>query len=110
MLYRSKASWLRIQAAPSWILFYFAFIISVSLFLVAVGLCCCSGDFVWLWLSFIISISLVLVAEGLCCCLGDSGCGERERLSVAARGFHIAVASLVVEHRLWVPGLSRCDA
>ena len=62
------------------------------------------------YFAFIISVSLVLVAEGLCCCLGDSGCGEREQLSVAARGFHIAVASLVVEHRLWVPGLSRCDA
>lgn len=83
MLYKSEASWLSIHAAPSWILFYFAFIIPVSLFLVAVGLCCCLGDF---------------------------GCGERERLSVAVCGFCVAAVSLLAEHRLRVPGLSRCDA
>ena len=83
-LYRSEVRWLQIEATPSGILSYFSFILSVS--------------------------SFALVALDLCCCVGDFGCGERERPLVAACGFLFAAASLGVDQRLWVPGLSCYDA
>ena len=44
---------------------------------------------------------LFLAALGLCCCVwAFSSCGERELLFVVVHGLLIAVASLVVEHRL----------
>ena len=44
---------------------------------------------------------LFLDALGLCCCVqAFSSCGEQELLFVAVRRLLIAVASLVVEHRL----------
>ena len=46
-------------------------------------------------------ISLFLAVLGLCCCVqAFSSCGEQGLLFIAARGLLIAVASLVVEHRL----------
>ena len=46
-------------------------------------------------------LSLFLAALGLCCCeQAFSSCGERGLLFVAVHGLLIAVASLVVEHRL----------
>ena len=46
-------------------------------------------------------IYLFLAALGLrCCTRAFSSCGERGLLFVAVRGFLIAVASLVAEHRL----------
>ena len=46
-------------------------------------------------------IYLFLAASGLCCCApAFSSCGEQGLLFVAMRGLLIAVASLVVEHRL----------
>ena len=43
----------------------------------------------------------ILAALGLCCCArAFSSCGERGLLFVAVCGLLIAVASLVVEHRL----------
>ena len=48
-----------------------------------------------------LSIYLFLAALGLCCCVqAFSSCSERGLLFVAGRGLLIAVASLVVEHRL----------
>ena len=42
-----------------------------------------------------------LAVLGLCCCMwAFSTCGEQELLFVVVRGLLIAVASLVVEHRL----------
>ena len=44
----------------------------------------------------------LLAALGLCCCAqAISSRGERGLLFVVVRGLLIAVASLVVEHRLW---------
>ena len=44
---------------------------------------------------------LSLAALGLCCCTwAFSSCGERGLLFVVVRGLLIAVASLVVDHRL----------
>ena len=37
-----------------------------------------------------------------CCTQASSGCSEQRLLFVAAHGLLIVVASLVVEHRLWV--------
>ena len=46
-------------------------------------------------------IYLFLVVLGLCCCVrAFSSCGKRGLLFVAVRGLLIAVASLIVEHRL----------
>ena len=46
-------------------------------------------------------IYLFLAVLGLCCCArAFSSCGERGLLFVAVHGLLIAVASLVVEHRL----------
>ena len=46
-------------------------------------------------------IYLFLAALGLCCCVwAFSSCGERGLLFVVVHGLLIAVASLVVEHRL----------
>ena len=48
-----------------------------------------------------IFINLFLAALGIhCCAWAFSSCGERGLLFVAVRGLLIAVASLVVEHRL----------
>ena len=47
-------------------------------------------------------IYLFLAVLGLRCCVrASSSCGERELLFIAVRGVLIAVASLVVEHRLY---------
>ena len=54
-----------------------------------------------------IFIYLFLAALGLrCCTRAFSNCSERGLLFVAVLGLLIAVASLVVEHGLWVCGLS----
>ena len=46
-------------------------------------------------------ICLFLAALGLCCCAwAFSSCSEQGLLFIAVRGLLIAVASLVVEHRL----------
>ena len=51
---------------------------------------------------------IFLAVLGLCCCSwAFSSCGERELLFVAVRGLLIAVASLVAEHGLQVPGLQQ---
>ena len=51
--------------------------------------------------KFIYLYYLFLAVLGLCCCaLAFSSCGEWGLLFVAVRGLLIAVASLVVEHRL----------
>ena len=47
-----------------------------------------------------IYLSLFLVALGLCCARAFSNCSERELLFIVVHGLLIAVASLVVEHRL----------
>ena len=54
------------------------------------------------FLKFIyLFIYLSLAALGLCCCArAFSSCGERGLLFVVVPGFLIAVASLVVGHRL----------
>ena len=50
---------------------------------------------------FLIYLFLFLAALGLrCCVLAFSSCGEQGLLFVAVRRLLIAVASLVVEHRL----------
>ena len=50
---------------------------------------------------FFFLVSLVLVALGLrCCAQAFSSCGEQGLLFLVVRGLLIAVASLVVEHRL----------
>ena len=55
---------------------------------------------------YFFSLIYFLAALGLCCCArAFSCCGERGLLFVAARGLLIAVASLVAEHGLEVPGL-----
>ena len=47
-----------------------------------------------------------MAALGLrCCARAFSSCGERGLLFVVVRGLLIAVASLVVEHRLQARGL-----
>ena len=49
-----------------------------------------------------------LAALGLCCCTwAFSSCGKRGLLFVVVRRLLIAVASLVVEHRLQVHGLQQ---
>ena len=56
-------------------------------------------------------IYLFLAVLGLrCCTRAFSSCGERGLLFLAARGLLIAVASLVVEHRLYARGLSSCGS
>ena len=46
-------------------------------------------------------MAFFLAALGLCCCPWPfSSCSERGLLFVAVRGLLIAVASLIVEHRL----------
>ena len=45
-----------------------------------------------------------------CCARAFSSRGERRLLFVAVHGLLIAVASLVVEHRLQARGLSSCGA
>ena len=55
-----------------------------------------------------IYLFLFLVALGLCCCTGtSSSCGERGLLFIAVRGLLIAGASLV-QHGLQARGLSSC--
>ena len=50
---------------------------------------------------FFVLCCFVLAALGLCCCVrAFSSCGEQGLLFVAVHGLLIAVASLVVEHRL----------
>ena len=58
-------------------------------------------------LLLIVALTIILVALGLCCCAwrAFSGCGKRGPLCVAVCGLLIAVASLVVEHKLQVPRL-----
>ena len=52
-----------------------------------------------------------MAALGLrCCARAFSSCGEWGLLFVAVRGLLIAVASLVVEHRLHARGLSSCGS
>ena len=49
-----------------------------------------------------------MAALGLrCCAWAFSSCSERGLLFVAVRGLLIAVASLVVEHRLYAHGLQQ---
>ena len=51
-------------------------------------------------------IYLFMAALGLRCYgQASSGCGKQGLLFVVVRRLLIAVASLVVEHRLWVHGL-----
>ena len=51
-------------------------------------------------------IYLFLAVLGLCCCKwAFSSCDKRGLLFVVERGLLIAVASLVVEHGLYVRGL-----
>ena len=53
-------------------------------------------------------ISLFLAALGLCCCArAFSSCGEWGRLFTVVRGLLIAVSSLVVEHGLQACGLQQ---
>ena len=60
---------------------------------------CIYRFFFFSFLSFF--LSLFLVALGLCCCTwAFSSCGERGLLFVVVRGLLIAVASLVAEHGL----------
>ena len=55
----------------------------------------------WLIDLFILFYLLFLAVLGLrCCTRAFSSCGERGLLWVAVRGLLVAVASLVVEHRL----------
>ena len=55
----------------------------------------------YFYLFIYLLIYLFLAALGLrCYARAFSSCGERELLFVAMRGLLIAVASLVVEHRL----------
>ena len=50
---------------------------------------------------FVCFIYLFMAALGLCCCVrAFSSCGEQGLLFVAVHGLLIAVASLVVGHRL----------
>ena len=57
--------------------------------------------FSFYFFNFYLFIYLLLAVLGLRCCVwAFSGCGERGLLFVAVRGLLIAVASLVVEHRL----------
>ena len=50
---------------------------------------------------FCLFVFLFLAVLGLCCCAwAFSSCGERGLLFIVARRLLIAVASLVVEHRL----------
>ena len=54
-----------------------------------------------MYLFMYLFIYLFLAVLGLrCCAWAFSSCGERGLLFVAVRGLLIAVASLVVEHRL----------
>ena len=54
-----------------------------------------------IFLFYFIFIYLFLVALGLRCCMqAFSSCSEQGLLFVVVRGFLIAVASLVAEHRL----------
>ena len=60
-----------------------------------------AGGFFFFLNKFIYFIYLFLAALGLRCCVwAFSSCSERGLLFVAVRGLLIAVASLVVEHRL----------
>ena len=55
---------------------------------------------------FFEEINLFLAVLGLrCCARAFSSCGELGLLFVTVHGLLIAVASLVVEHGLWVPRL-----
>ena len=46
---------------------------------------------------------LFLAVLGLCCCTwAFSSCGEWGLLFVAVHGLHVAVASLVAEHGLYI--------
>ena len=58
-------------------------------------------------LLLIVVLTIILVALGLRCCAwrAFSSCGKRGPLCVAVCGLLIAVASLVVEHKLQVPRL-----
>ena len=64
--------------------------------------CSCETEFfVFCFFNKFILFYLFLAALGLCCCVpAFSSYGERELLFVAVHGLLIAVASLVVEHRL----------
>ena len=56
---------------------------------------------VFFFYKFIYYVYLFLAVLGLrCCAWAFSSCGEQGLLFVAVRGLLIAVASLVVEHRL----------
>ena len=61
----------------------------------------CVNSFNLSFFKFIYFIYLFLAALGLrCCSWAFSSCGEQGLLFVAVCGLLIAVASLVVEHRL----------
>ena len=67
--------------------------------------------FILLLKTFFFRFSLFLAALGLCCCAwAFSSCGERGLLFVAVRGLLIAVASLVAAHGLYACGLSSCGS
>ena len=64
-----------------------------------------------IYLNTFIYLFLFLAALGLRCCVqAFSSCIECRLLFVAVCGLLIAVASLVVEHGLWVHGLSSCGS
>ena len=55
----------------------------------------------WAFFVLFFVFSNLMAALGLRCCVwAFSSCGERRLLFVAVHGLLIAVASLVVEHRL----------
>ena len=56
-------------------------------------------EFNFIYLLFLAALADIIYY--LCCCVwAFSSCGERGLLFVAVRGLLMAVASLVVEHRL----------
>lgn len=58
------------------------------------------------YVVFYLFLSVFVTAPGLpCCARVFSSCGERGLLFVVVWGFLIAVASLILEHRLYTHGL-----